>query len=1260
MSKSKIPKIKLYHQEELDIDDVEAELEGQELTKYELRMYAMDDKGKEYLLYVDGIKPFFWVKVPMEWSNTDTRFFLRDIRECLGKYKSGIYIKNEFNSYETELFCKLYGFDNFKKHKFIKIYFRNIKTMRKAKTLWYDFNKQTKINRLKEKGYFYRKKGAYLQIYECTLPPMLKYFHEQNIQPSGWITFNKEIKPNIITVDNEKIKKKFSNVDYEYHINYKDIVALNIERNVPLKVGSWDIEAKSSHGDFPLPKKSYKKVATELINIVFTKKLQEKIAELELVKRCIYTAFGYDNIEGMSMVYLINKNYDQFRLENNINELICYLEDIDGLLCKQNRHKLISEIENKMGMYHEIKWKNELKWEGIFPKIRGDEVTMIGTTIVKLGEKEPYINYIAVVGSCNDIPEIENREIIEYDTEKELLLGWSKWIGKHKLNIMIGYYVFGFDWTFLLQRTDELKCQYQFLKNLSRFKSEPAKSIRKIITVASGTHDDIYVKMEGCLQMDLAAHFRKTVNLDSYKLDNVAAHYIGDKVKEYIYDEDTKKTYIKSKNLMGLKNGDYICFKLSKYSTNYYKNGKKFIVSDVNAKEGTFYIDSKIKVKKGYRVNWCMKKDDVTPEEMFNANTPEKRAKVAKYCIQDCNLVHILFIKNDIYTEFSEMANLCSVPLDYIIMRGQGIKCFSFINKKCYEKGVLVPAINKGNMTDAYEGAIVLVPKCGFYSEDPVAVNDYSSLYPSSMISENISHDSKVWWKEYDLEGNEINRESRKEYVNDDGSYKYDNLPGFDYVNIEYDMFEYRRKNPKAAATKILTGRKIVRFAQFPDNQKAVMPSVLQELLSARKKTKKLCKQEKDEFMKKVLDKRQLTIKLVANSLYGQTGAKTSSFYEVDIAASTTAIGRKNLMFAKEIVERNFKDYVYKDKYRANAEYVYGDTDSVFYTFNLKDKDTGEKIVGREALKITIELAKIVEDYAGLHLKAPHTLEYEKTFMPLLLLSKKRYVGMLYEEDLDSCYRKEMGIVLKRRDNAPCVKDCYGGVVDILMKEKNVVDAIDFVNKYLNDMKEGHISMNKLIITKKLNAYYKNPQQIAHKVLADRMTKRDPGNKPATGSRLPYVYIKTDKSVKLQGDKIESPDYVKKNNLQIDYEIYITNQLMKPLMQLFGLVLEQIPLFKKRVNGFNRMNRRLKNKYKDDMETYNEEITKLRDKETKKILFDPILAKLGNKKSEKTIQIQKQQNMMMSWCNSDVKYTKKKKKVKNKEICGQSLINYKL
>ena len=43
-------------------------------------------------------------------------------------------------------------------------------------------------------------------------------------------------------------------------------------------------------------------------------------------------------------------------------------------------------------------------------------------------------------------------------------------------------------------------------------------------------------------------------------------------------------------------------------------------------------------------------------------------------------------------------------------------------------------------------------------------------------------------------------------------------------------------------------------------------------------------------------------------------------------------------------------------------------------------------------------------------------------------------------------------------------------------------------------------------ITKSLRGYYKNPQQIAHKVLADRMAERDPGNKPKANDRIPCVY----------------------------------------------------------------------------------------------------------------------------------------------------------
>ena len=86
------------------------------------------------------------------------------------------------------------------------------------------------------------------------------------------------------------------------------------------------------------------------------------------------------------------------------------------------------------------------------------------------------------------------------------------------------------------------------------------------------------------------------------------------------------------------------------------------------------------------------------------------------------------------------MSNLCSVPLNYLLVRGQGIKLTSFIAKKCREKEVLMPVLDKSQDDDGYEGAIVLPPKCNIYTEeDPVAVNDYSSLYPSSMISENLT-----------------------------------------------------------------------------------------------------------------------------------------------------------------------------------------------------------------------------------------------------------------------------------------------------------------------------------------------------------------------------------------------------------------------------------------------------------------------------------------------------------------------------------------
>ena len=102
------PIIRLYHQEELDIEDEESLGDGDNCTKYELRMYGMDDKGKEYVLFVDGIRPSFWIKVPIGWANTDTRNFILFLREKVGKkYEKDVIGGKNPKYWETHLFTRV-------------------------------------------------------------------------------------------------------------------------------------------------------------------------------------------------------------------------------------------------------------------------------------------------------------------------------------------------------------------------------------------------------------------------------------------------------------------------------------------------------------------------------------------------------------------------------------------------------------------------------------------------------------------------------------------------------------------------------------------------------------------------------------------------------------------------------------------------------------------------------------------------------------------------------------------------------------------------------------------------------------------------------------------------------------------------------------------------------------------------------------------------------------------------------------------------
>ena len=868
--------------------------------------------------------------------------------------------------------------------------------------------------------------------------------------------------------------------------------------------------------------------------------------------------------------------------------------------------------------------KLNISLQEIFPPVEGDKVTFIGSTFLTYGEKRPYLNHCIVLDTCDTLKdEVANSEIQTCKTERELLLAWTDIIQRENPDIIIGYNICGFDFEFMFRRSLENSCENEFLR-LSRNKGEfcgtrdynTGKTCIKesSIVIASGQHDLHYIEMKGRLQIDLYNYFRRDFNLTSYKLDYCAGYFIGDGVKklEHMPSGNTK---INSSNLMGLENGNYIHFEESSHSTDTYKDGAKFKVTNVNLADKTFEIEGHEMPDMTKSVRWGLAKDDVTPQDIFRMTNegPAERAIIAKYCIQDCNLVHHLMNKIDVMTGYIEMAKICSVPISFLVLRGQSIKLTSFIAKKCREKRTLMPVIERSFGNESYEGAICLPPKCNLYLDNPVACLDYSSLYPSSMISENLSHDSKVWTKEFDLAGQLVRETGIKD---PSGNYIFDNMNGYEYVDVTYDTYKWV-PNQRGRAIKTLNGTKICRFAQPRDGIKAIMPTVLEELLAARKATRKLAEATDDPFMANILDKRQLGYKVTANSLYGQCGAKTSTFYDVDIAASTTATGRKLLTYGKRIVEEVYGDAKVESKkfgfVNTKAEYIYGDTDSVFFTFNLATSD-GIPIRGKDALEITIEFAKEVGNLATKFLKSPHAWVYEKTLMPFCLLSKKRYIGMLYEDKPEKPKRKSMGIVLKRRDNAPIVKDIYGGVIDILMKEQNVETAIKFLKASLQNLVDEKVPMDKLIISKSLRSGYKNPAQIAHKVLADRMGKRDPGNKPSIGDRIPFVYIQNPDKKALQGERIEHPDYIQANKIKPNYAFYITNQIMKPIQQVFALVLENIPSYKRQVAGLKRTTDGWIDKLKDESsdEKIRKKIADIRNKEVKKILFDEYLIEIDN------------------------------------------------
>ena len=768
---------------------------------------------------------------------------------------------------------------------------------------------------------------------------------------------------------------------------------------------------------------------------------------------------------------------------------------------------------------------------GLFPQAKkGDPIVQMGVSY-RWSDKllEPIRRVVYVVGSVDASD--DDTKFIACDSEEDMLFKFAHEIRTQNPDVMCGYNTFGFDDAYIEDRCKELDI-LDFI-DLSRFQSKTKKgdtwgvkfSETKKFELASGKYDLRFLTLRGRLGLDLLLNMRREHSLDSFKLDSVASTFLRDKVLQY--DGNT----ITTKSTRGLRVGNYIRFDLVGNTSDPYREGEKFEVIEMTGKTiklkcpSDLFTDLSEKDKKS--LEWTFTKDDVEPHELFRLHAdggPAGRARIAKYCIQDCDLVLTLMSKLDTLVNARGMADVCKVPMEYVLRRGQGIKIFSAVVYYASQRDQILQTQHAAEFGDGYEGAIVLPPKIGMYLDQPISVLDFNSLYPTNMISYNLSPDTLVCEREFDAEGNKFRHEGMK-------------LEQLEALKERYvlEEVEYDTKDDKD----VIIGKTICTFVQPTENPMTVgvLPKTLDILLKKRKEFKeKMEDTQYDEAQRSVFNGLQLAYKVVANSVYGQTGSRTSPIRKLCVAACTTAAGRKALNLAKTIVETEYK-----------AEVIYGDTDSIFIRFPTQDL--------AESIRLGISAGKRITSQC----RKPYKIAYEKTFFPFILFCRKRYVGMMYEEDATAKpKRKSMGIVLKRRDNAPIVKDVYGGALDVLMQEKDVRKAQAFVTQKLVDVLENRVPLEKFIVSKSLRDDYKNPEQIAHRVLADRMESRDPGTAPKVGDRLQFVFVAENKHKGKQGERIEEVGYVKSKGLTPDTSFYITNQIQNPVAQLFALCIDRL------------------------------------------------------------------------------------------------------
>lgn len=490
----------------------------------------------------------------------------------------------------------------------------------------------------------------------------------------------------------------------------------------------------------------------------------------------------------------------------------------------------------------------------------GDKIFQVSCVLFRHGDDEKNMEkYLLSLGEPDPKTTGEDVEIYMYETEHDLLIGYTEFIQEKNPNVIVGYNILNFDIPYMIDRAKMNYCIDSFdQQGFVKYSHSVEKTI-KWSSSAYGNQTFQFLDAEGRLYVDLLPLVKRDYKMDNYKLKTISTHFLG-----------------ATKDPLSVK-GIFKCYRIGiKHNDGVYSNQAK-----------------------------------------------KAMAICGKYCVQDSALVIRLFNKLQTWIGLCEMAKTCNVPIFYLYTQGQQIKVYSQLYKYCMYHDFIVEKDGYIPKDDEhYVGATVFEPKAGVYDRvlpfdfaslyptTIIAYNiDYSTLVNDPNIPDRKCH--VMEWEDHVgcIHDKTVRKTKPKHVMCCKRHFRFLKEPKGVMPTVLQNLLDARSYTRKQI--KIL--KKIISEEEINDKEnecvKELIPNILNKLDNITDTHKKSMRTLCD-----VLDKRQLAYKVSANSMYGAMGVTRGYLPFMPGAMATTAMGRKNIgIVAKTIPEKFGGKLIYGD-----------------------------------------------------------------------------------------------------------------------------------------------------------------------------------------------------------------------------------------------------------------------------------------------------------------------------------------------------------